>query len=49
MSAPESPMNSLAGLQFSGRKPMQAPISTAAMNEATAQVNAILEKERATP
>ena len=34
MSAPESPMNSFAGLQFSGRKPMHAPMSTAAMNEA---------------
>ena len=26
MSAPASPMNSLAGRQFSGRKPMHAPI-----------------------
>lgn len=30
-SAPESPMNSFAGLQFQGRKPMQAPMRTAAM------------------
>ena len=34
MSAPESPMKSFAGLQFSGRKPMHAPISTAAMKDA---------------
>ena len=34
MSAPASPMNSFAGLQFRGRKPMHAPISTAAMNDA---------------
>ena len=27
-------MNSFAGLQFSGRNPMHAPISTAAMNDA---------------
>jgi hypothetical protein len=33
MRAPASPMNSRAGLQFSGRKPMHAPTSTAAMRE----------------
>ena len=33
-SAPESPMNSFAGLQFSGRNPTQAPSSTAARNVA---------------
>ena len=34
MRAPASPMKSFAGLQFSGRNPMHAPMSTAAMNEA---------------
>ena len=35
MRAPASPMKSFAGLQFSGRNPTHAPISTAAMKDAS--------------
>ena len=35
MRAPASPMKSFAGLQFSGRNPMQDPMSTAAMKVAS--------------